>query len=175
MERLTFKVDGLNAFSNKGIATYGGIQKDGGVIYIGSVADKLAEYEDIGPTPEQLIEIDRLYAEMCKELAEIKKNSLSGVELAQIYAELEKLKEYRHLDEQGKLLKLPCKVGDTIFIVLHNRKIDEREVVGFKMIAKGWAVEVSDWFYLFDEFGKTVFLTQGAAEAALRNMGKGEQ
>lgn len=37
------------------------------------VLEKLAEYEDIGPTPEQLIEIDKLYAELCKELGEYKK------------------------------------------------------------------------------------------------------
>lgn len=35
--------------------------------------NKLAEYEDIGLTPEQLIEVDKLYAELCKELAEYKK------------------------------------------------------------------------------------------------------
>ncbi len=47
MERLTFKAGGFNAFSDKGISTYGGMQKNGSIIYIGSVADKLAEYEDL--------------------------------------------------------------------------------------------------------------------------------
>lgn len=79
-----------------------------------------------------------------------------------------RLKEYEDLEEQEKLLKLPCAVGDTIYIVLHNRKIRESKAIGYKMIAKGWAVEVSDWFYLFEEFGKTVFLTKAEAEAALK-------
>lgn len=79
----------------------------------------------------------------------------------------EELKEYEDLEKQGKLLKLPCAVGDTIYIVLHNHKIKEAKVVGFKMIAKGWAAEVSDWSYLFEEFGKSVFLTKEQAEAAL--------
>lgn len=30
--------------------------------------ERLAEYEDTGLTPEQLIEIDRLYTEMCREV-----------------------------------------------------------------------------------------------------------
>lgn len=34
---------------------------------------RLKEYEDIGLTPVQLREIDKLYAEKCKELAELEK------------------------------------------------------------------------------------------------------
>lgn len=30
---------------------------------------------------------------------------------------LEELKEYRDLEEQGLLLKLPCKAGDTVYII----------------------------------------------------------
>lgn len=35
----------------------------------GSPIDRLAEYEDTGLTPEQIREIDGLYAEKCKELS----------------------------------------------------------------------------------------------------------
>lgn len=79
------------------------------------VLRRLAEYEDIGLLPEQIKEVDRLYAEKCKELAEQKKSYLSGWELANIWVALEKLKEYRNLDEQGKLLKMPCAVGNTVY------------------------------------------------------------
>ena len=37
------------------------------------VCDKLAAYEDTGISPEQIREIDRLYSEKCRELAEEKK------------------------------------------------------------------------------------------------------
>ncbi len=37
------------------------------------VCERLAAYEDIGPTPEQLLEIDKMYAEKCREVAELKK------------------------------------------------------------------------------------------------------
>ena len=32
--------------------------------------DRLSAYEDIGPTQEQMLEVDRLYAEKCKEVAD---------------------------------------------------------------------------------------------------------
>lgn len=82
----------------------------------------------------------------------------------------ERLKYYEDLEEQRKLLKLPCSVGDRIYIILKNHQIKESKVVKFKMIAEGWAVETGDWFYLFEEFGKIVFLTKEAAEAALQKM-----
>lgn len=34
---------------------------------------RLAKYEDIGLTPEQIREIDKFYAEKCREVAELKK------------------------------------------------------------------------------------------------------
>lgn len=81
----------------------------------------------------------------------------------------EKLAKYEELEDDGKLLKLPCAVGDRIYIILHNRTIQESEVVKFEMTLKGWCVTTTDWFYLFEEFDKTVFLTREEAEAALKN------
>lgn len=130
--------------------------------------ERLAEYEDIGLLPEQIIEVDRLYAEKCKELAELQKRYLSGMEL-------KKLEEYRGLEEQGKLMKLPCVVGDSIYIILGNYQIQKSKVDKFKMIVRGWAAEAGGWVYLFEEFGKTVFLTQEEAEAALRKMNETEK
>ena len=33
---------------------------------------ELKEYKDIGPTPEQILEIDKMYAEKCREVAELR-------------------------------------------------------------------------------------------------------
>ena len=41
--------------------------------YLGEECEKLASYEDTGLTPEQIIEIDKLYAEKCRELADERK------------------------------------------------------------------------------------------------------
>ncbi len=82
----------------------------------------------------------------------------------------DKMGVYEDAEEQGLLLKLPCKVGDTIYIILHNLEIKRSKVVEFEMVAKGWAVKTEDWFYLFEDFGKTVFLTQAEAEEALKRL-----
>lgn len=59
---------------------------------------KLAEYEDTGIAPEQVKEIDRLYAEKCRELAEQEQNNLTGMELAFVATGLKKLAKYEGLE-----------------------------------------------------------------------------
>lgn len=76
-----------------------------------------------------------------------------------------KLKEYEDLEEQGKLLKLPCKVGDTVYITF---RISE-EFGGGELIE-----ESSFDLDMVEEMGKTVFLTKEEAEAALREMNEKE-
>ncbi|PWJ49336.1 hypothetical protein [Faecalicatena contorta] len=36
------------------------------------ISVRLKAYEDIGPTPEQLLEIDKMYSEKCREVAELR-------------------------------------------------------------------------------------------------------
>ena len=120
--------------------------------------------------PKELCSIDRfgdaddcdLCCEYCKATEEGNEDC-TGCAINRCFI---KLCEYDDLEEQGKLLKLPCVVGDNIYIVLHNRQIRESKVVKFKMIAKGWAAETDDGVYLFDEFGKTVFLIKSEAQKA---------
>lgn len=71
---------------------------------------------------------------------------------------IEKLAEYEDAEEQGLLIKLPCKVGDTVYHVVGNRII---------------MVENVDLFFLLlsvaeNRFGETVFLTLEEAEDKLR-------
>lgn len=151
--------------------------------------ERLKEYEDIGLTPEQLREIDKLYAEKCKELAESEKRSFSGLEMVKIWAKLKKLKEYHDLEEQGKLLKLPCAVGDIIWDIDFGRPCGY-EVTGFSF----GSLNDDDWeeekvldkvvvyctnsngsitgTFAVSEIGKSVFLTKEAAEAAVKEMSK---
>ena len=56
--------------------------------------DRLAEYEKIGLTPEQIHEVDKLYAEKCKEVAALNK-------------ELEELRIRKH--KKKSMLKRWCK------------------------------------------------------------------
>ena len=111
---------------------------------------------------------------------------------------LEKLAEYEDLDEQNRLIRLPCKVGDTVYL------IDRDENNKFKVYEGKWKrisliqeskdgsfnlrVEISydiyDCFYddgrtmkrrmyvgqEHTEIGKVVFLTKPEAEIKLKEL-----
>lgn len=102
---------------------------------------------------------------------------------------LKKLAEYEDAEEQGLLLRLPCKVGDTVYIVGTKCIADEepneewceshdccecvydREMVVFEKYVNSWILEElvfeNSYFY---QMGKTVFLTKEEAEQALAEM-----
>ena len=67
-----------------------------------------------------------------------------------------KLKEYEDLEEQGLLLKLPCKVGDTVYLI----KSDGRVVP--------ITADMQFLGVLWDDYGKEWFLTQEEAETKLK-------
>lgn len=118
------------------------------------------------------------------ELAEHYRNS-GKAEWAESKMELvgllEQLKEYQHLEEQGRLLKLPCKVGDTVYGISMGKLISltVNEISIFYM--KGEKIinvkcQNDDVFrnYVEREFGKTVFLTKPEAKAKLKELRGGE-
>ncbi len=92
------------------------------------------------------------------------------------------------LEEQDLLLKLPCKVGDTVYFISGRvekqgrRKvvtefIDKGEVdnitLGSTMVPQITVCNDENIWTTFDgvvDFGKTVFLTQAEAEEALKKM-----
>lgn len=84
-----------------------------------------------------------------------------------------KLKEYEDLEEYSKLVKLPCKIGDTVYIRLASyckTHYVEAEVKDFvHLIYFGFCIVVTSKDFdrqniPFSEFGKTVFLTKSEAE-----------
>lgn len=105
---------------------------------------------------------------------------ITSIELA-IQA-LEKLKEYQQLEEQGKLVKLPCKVGDAVYAIGFNNKpiIYESVVLRILITKKEIVFNVKvDEFEINSQlkqsmFGKTVFLTRKEAEAKLKELRGGE-
>lgn len=56
-----------------------------------TACERLAAYENTGITPEQICDLDKMYRELATEYG-----------------------KYKKAEEQGLLLKLPCKVGDTV-------------------------------------------------------------
>lgn len=83
----------------------------------------------------------------------------------------EKLKRYEDAEEQGLLLRLPCKVGSNIYRITDDG-VDVAEcreicVADEEMYIE--SVTLCDWIS-FDEIGKTIFLTEAEAEAKLAEM-----
>ena len=88
----------------------------------------------------------------------------------------EKLGEYEDLEEQSRLVKLPCKVGNTVYVKMesycktHYAEAEVRDFVHF--ISCGFCAVVTSKYFdkeniPFSEFGKTVFLTKSEAESKL--------
>lgn len=92
---------------------------------------------------------------------------------------INKLAEYEDLEEQGLLVRLPCKAGDTVSGIYNDLDLgiciktytvteityDENGTKIFGS-SNGWVTLIRE-----DDFGKNVFLTREDAEAALRKMG----
>lgn len=75
----------------------------------------------------------------------------------------EKLAEYEDLEEQGLLIKLPCKTGDTVYIIgsKYRRGYFEDYINPGKF-------DITD----LPKLGNSVFLTKEEAEKALAEMGE---
>ena len=82
---------------------------------------------------------------------------------------LKKLQEYEDADEQGLLLRLPCKVGDTVYSITNDDKIYPVKATRKVRIVNGVlhiiceSCRYSD-LVSYDDIGKTVFLTKAEAE-----------
>lgn len=83
----------------------------------------------------------------------------------------ERLANREQAEEQGLLLRLPCKVGSNIYRITDDgvevAVCREMTVADKEMYIE--SVTLCDWIS-FDEIGKSVFLTREEAEAKLKEM-----
>ena len=90
-----------------------------------------------------------------------------------------KLREYEDAEEQGLLLRLPCKVGDTVYWLSNfygfnnNYSVTEEVVEGIQITEDDFVIEMSTAGIKYGRIGKSVFLTKEEAEQKLESM-KGE-
>ena len=110
--------------------------------------------------------IDKRYLEITKMSKEVRKYWRRR----QVAQYLKELKKFKRLEEQDRLIKLPCKVGDTVYVIvgknisaqkIQRATVDSEMKIEFCTKRRGFA--------LFD-IGKTVFLTKSEAEAKLKEM-----
>ena len=150
--------------------------------WISVLQDRLAAYEDTGLTPEEINDLASVREIPPEAEYAINKHADSIIErLDKLLAQTDddvRLRELAEADKDGRLVVLPCKVGQRVFALLDTDKhISECEVkqiglgneIGFVGIepigARGREYGVS-----IKGFGKTVFLTREEAEAALEAM-----
>ena len=95
---------------------------------------------------------------------------------------LEELKSYKDLEEQGLLVRLPCKIGDTVYRVnvgakqpiipmtvseIHFLCYKNERTVRFDAIGKE---DMGESCYRLEDIGRIVFLTREEAEKKLEEM-----
>lgn len=121
----------LTKRSEDGTVKYNHDSDGHGIVWDSMILDRLAAYED-AEGEERLIVF---------ESAEKRKH----------------IQELAEADKDGRCVVLPCKIGDTIFVVGYKYRAGKYD----SWINTG-KFEIND----LDRFGKTVFLTREAAEAA---------
>ena len=125
----------------------------------GEAANRLAAYEETGLTPEEINDLASVREISPEAEYAINKHADSIIErLDKLLAQTDddvRLRELAEADKDGRLVVLPCKVGDTVYIL--RRTFCGADVVG----------ETELWWTDIPQIGKTVFLTREEAEKAL--------
>ena len=140
MERLTFEGNFCDIAQCRDLpCKYGGncTQKE--------VWERLKAYEDAGLSPQA-----------CAEAREIEE-TLSGCDYS-----ISRMVELMKADVEGRVVVLPCNVGDTVYRLQYIEQTPGRFTVG--------VVPIKFALIWLEEFGKTVFLSREEAEKALQEM-----
>lgn len=145
---------------------YGGGCKINDCPFETAVCDRLAAYEDTGLSPEKV-------SWMKEVVEEAFDNDTSRIERAH---------NLHVADKEGRVIVLPCKVGDTIYAIVQvfgddgvRPRIIEKKITGIggNALNKVWMVNKGNKYedrFSPSEFGRTVFLTRKEAEKALQEM-----
>ena len=141
---------------------YGGGCKINDCPFETAVCERLAAYEDTGLMPEEVLPKDK-----ADEIA-LKLMRLADLESLCSYDHLRELAE---ADKEGRVVVLPCKVGDTVYFGLLGRIIEKQvfSIVSFSNSTRIYCGGTSEYFRP-EGIGKTFFLTREEAEKALQEM-----
>lgn len=142
MERLTIPDEPVEGGMRRAVVDTRAVRGEAMKIYW-----LLKKYEDTGLTPDQIREIDRLYAEKCKELA-----------------------AYKRAEEQGTILRVPVARGNILWEIIREG-VEGNYIRGIKVQevsdSRIWA---NDACFDYDDIGRTVFLLPKEAEDKLAEM-----
>ena len=87
-----------------------------------------------------------------------------------IYQVLKELKEYKDLEDNGLLIKLPHPIGTPLFIPCKKQGVKQDHIRRWQTNNKGLMFCSNGSFYVVDAIGRTVFLTREEAELKLKEM-----
>lgn len=132
--------------------------------------ERLAAYEDTGLEPEAVETVKLALA--AKHMVDLE--TLNNTPIS-------RLVELAEADKDGRCVVLPCKVGDTVWIVGAVRKLYSAKVrtffCGNTSAVRGGdddghihMIRTTECDIPMQKFGKTVFLSREEAEKALREM-----
>ena len=117
--------------------------------------------------------------ETCEEFCKYVVDGCKNCYIQQVF---KKLADYEDLEEQGLLVRLPCKVGDTVYRVnagakqpiipmtvseIHFLCYKNERAVRFDAIGKE---DMGESCYRLEDIGRIVFLTREEAEKKLEEM-----
>ena len=165
MERLTNKAwrnfdpwecCGQDKYCQRGCHDPGGCTK--GCI-VPRLYARLGAYEDTERTPEEVTALGKLFDYALEE----------SKTLTEQLALLNRIRDLAEADKDGRVVALPCKVGDTLYRVFAG-EILEHKVRNMRYLAiQGrWDIDTTPFCsYVESSMGKTIFLTREEAEAAL--------
>lgn len=121
----------------------------------------LRKYLDTGMTPEEVLSMS---AEWCAMMSVL--NAIGSYD---------RLRELAEADRAGRLVVLPCKVGDVVYGFHGEKTILPMVAKWIETNTDGWCIAaqytpMAPKFYRFSDFGKTVFLTREDAKKALEEL-----
>jgi hypothetical protein len=121
------------------------------------ICERLAAYEDTGLEPDEVNALQKDWSDLCTVIGEC-----GGIA---------RLRELAEADKDGRLVVLPCKVGDTVYFALLGRIIEKQvfSIVSFSNSTRIYCGGTSEYFRP-EDIGKTFFLTREEAEKALEAM-----
>lgn len=130
---------------------------------IGRAIDRLAEYENKGLEPSEVLTGLEM-AKVAVALTELERWKATGLTV-------ERAMELGKADSEGRVVVLPCKVGDKIYL---RGKVDKRTRSGVRIVeqAISYIAIYDDWIDIggiceAEELGEYAFLTREEAEKVL--------
>lgn len=139
-----------------------------------TLVQRLAAYEETGLTPE---EIKDIIAVGSSDLAKMLRTLINN-------GETEHMRNILTAEAEGRLMVLPCAVGDKVWIPGHKFAseietivINREEGLYFEYAEYDRSYELTECWdegnFTANDIGKTVFLTREEAEAALEGESNG--